>query len=149
MSSPDSPLPPRSPSFYIFRSNSSIPPPEPPPKTDSLLTDVLPHLLKQSMRSVTAVALPIILLPLHFFFLVLSIITTVLAGAFLSWRAFMVYVDIALDTFKQVYEDYVLGTKETGRRRRKLLKKAVLEREDAVKAPAERPHPRGRGSTIT
>jgi hypothetical protein len=100
------------------------------------------------MRSVTAIILPIILLPFHFFFLVLSIITTLLAGAFLSWRAFMVYVDIAMDSLGQVYADYVVGGKRRGRRRRDLLRKVVLEREEAVKAHNERPRARGRGSTI-
>jgi hypothetical protein len=100
------------------------------------------------MRSVTAVVLPIVLLPFHFFFLVLSIITTLVAGAFLSWRAFMVYVEIAMDTLGQVYADYVLGSRKTGRRRRDLLRRVVLEREDAVKAQNERPNRRGRGSTL-
>jgi ABC-type methionine transport system permease subunit len=144
----ESPIPPRSPSFYRFRSHSSIPPPQPHHETDSLVTDVIPHLVKQSIRSVTAIILPIFLLPFHFFFLVLSIITTLLAGAFLSWTAFMVYVDIAMDSLGQVYADYIVGGKRRGRRRRDLLRKVVLEREEAVKAYTERPRARGRGSTI-
>ena len=97
---------------------------------------------------VAAIVLPIILLPIHFFFLVLSILTTVLAGAFLSWRAFVVYLEIGMDTLGRIYTDIFKG-RSTGRRRRDLLKKAVLEREDAVKAAQNyQPRARGRGLTI-
>jgi hypothetical protein len=149
MTTPESPVPPRSPSFYIFRSNSAIPPPTPQTHSnDSFIHDILPHLARQTIRSVTAVILPIVLLPFHFFLFVLSVITTLLAALFLSWRAFMVYVDIGFNTASQVYSDYAFGGKRIGRRRRDLLRRVVLEREEAVRAENNRPLQRGRGLTI-
>src|ERR1700738_3283531 len=109
MSTPESPVPPRSPGFYLFRSNSSIRPPQSAPATDSLVADILPHLFRRIMRLVAAIVLPIILLPIHFFFLVLSILTTVLAGAFLSWRAFVVYLEIGMDALGRIYTDIFKG----------------------------------------
>lgn len=150
MASPESPIPPRSPNFYLFRSNSAIPPPTPRlPPEDSFIRDVLPHITRQITRSVTSVILPIVLLPFHSFLFVLSVITTLLAALFLSWRAFMVYVDIGFNTASQVYSDYAFGGKKIGRRRRDLLRRVVLEREEAVRVENNRPRQRGRGVTIT
>jgi hypothetical protein len=146
MPSPESPIPPRSPGFYLFRSHSSIPPPS-PTLNASILYEVLPHFARQVFRNVTSIVLPIILLPLHFFFLFLSITTTLIAATFLSYRALMVYMDIALSTMGQIYADYVNGRK--GRRRRDLLRKVVLEREEAVRLENLRPaRNRTRGLTI-
>jgi hypothetical protein len=147
MASPESPLPPRSPGFYLFRSHSSIPPPTPYSTNDSLLHEVLPHFTRQFMRSVTSVILPVVLLPFHFFFLFLSIMTTVLAGIFLSWHAFMVYLDIGVNTASQIYSDFAFGGRKTARRRLDLLRKAV-DRGEVVRLEYERPRARGRGLTI-
>jgi hypothetical protein len=146
MTSPESPIPPRSPGFYLFRSNSAIPPPlTPPPREDSFLHDIFPHLTRQLIHSVTSILLPVILLPFHFFFLFLSIITTLLAGSCLLWRAFIVYVSIGMDTFWQVYSDAVGG--RSGKRRRELLRRVVMEREEAVRAE-QKPITRNRGLTL-
>jgi hypothetical protein len=100
------------------------------------------------MRSVTSVVLPIVLLPIHFGLLFLSVLTTVMAGVFLSWRAFMVYLDIGVNTAQQVYSDYAVGGRRIGRQRRDLLRKVVLEREEAVRG-SEKPRIRERrGLTI-
>jgi hypothetical protein len=151
MISPESPTLPRSPGFYIFRSHSSIPPPEPPlPQPSSLFHEILPSITRQLIRSITSVLLPIILLPFHFFFLLLSIMTTILAAVVLSWRAFMVYLDIGMSTTSQVYSDYTIGRRRVDKRRRDLLRKIVLEREKAIRAENERPKTRERrGLTIT
>jgi hypothetical protein len=150
MNSPESPVPQRSPGFYLFRSNSSIPPPLPSssPTTDSFLHEVLPHMTRQIMRSVTSVILPIILLPFHFFFLFLSIMTTLLAGVFLSWQAFMVYFGIGMNTVSQIYSDYAIGGKKISRQRRDLLRRVVMERDETVRIESVRPRVRGRGLTI-
>src|SRR5579862_9726205 len=102
--SPPSPFPPRSPGFYLFRSHSSIPPPPPPSPSPStttsttLITDILPHLIRHLMRSATGIILPVVLLPFHFFLLILSVMTTCVALLFLWARAFIVYIDIGLNT---------------------------------------------------
>jgi len=150
MSSPESAPLPRSPSFYRFRSRSSIKPPLPSttPTLNSLLyNNILPHVLKRLIRSITAVILPIILLPFHYCLLLLSITTTLLAMLFLSLRAFGVYLEIAMKTLSQVYSDYAMPGKRNRRRRRDLLIRAVLEREEAARA-VEPVRSRGRGMTI-
>src|SRR5436190_19172024 len=114
MPSPESPAPPRSPGFYLFRSNSSIPPPQTALPSDSFFHQILPFFVRQLLRSVTSFLLPIILLPFHFFFLFLSILTTALAGVFLSWRAFIVYLDIGMNTASQIYSDYAIGGSRSG-----------------------------------
>ena len=150
MISPESPLPPRSLGFYLFRSNSSIRPPTERPDTgkDTFLHKTVPHLVRRIMRSVTSVVLPVILLPFHFLFLFLSILTTILATVFLSWRAFVVYLDIAMNTASQVYSDYVIGEKKMERRKKDLLRKDVLEREEAVRSENVPHNTRSRGRTI-
>jgi len=148
MTSPDSPVPVRSPSFYLFRSNSSIPPPHSPINHESVLHEVIPHLARRIIRRVTSVVLPIVLLPFHFFFLFLSIITTIMAALFLSWRGFLVYLEIAMNTVEQVYSDFAVGGNKLGKRRRDLLRKVVIDREEAVRQEQIRPRPRGRGMTI-
>ena len=60
----------------------------------------------------------------------------------------MVYIDIGFNTASQVYSDYAFGGKRVGRRRRDLLRRVVLEREEAVRAESERPKQRGRGNTL-
>lgn len=130
MTSPESPIPPRSPGFYLFRSNSSIPPPVPP--TTSFFHTILPSLIRQLIRSITSILLPIILLPLHFLFLFLSILTTVLAMLFLSWRGFVVYLDIGMTTASQVYSDLVGDRGKRGEGRQEILRRVVLEREREV-----------------
>jgi ABC-type methionine transport system permease subunit len=146
MSSPGSPLrlrgPPRPYEPFL---TSELSPQRGKPVQTSFFRDILPHVIKRIARTLASVILPIALLPFHFFFLILSIITTLLAFAFLSWRAFMVYVDIAMDTLSQVYQDYVVGSKRTGRRRRDLLRKVVLE---TVRAQSQPPQARGRGLAI-
>src|SRR5579862_9535562 len=93
--SPPSPLPHRSPGFYLFRSHSSIPPPPPPspspppPTPPPPLPDILPHLIRHLMRSATGIILPVVLLPFHFFLLILSVMTTCVALLFLWARAFI------------------------------------------------------------
>jgi hypothetical protein len=75
--------------------------------------------------------------------------TTILAAAFLSWRAFIVYLEIGMNTASQVYSDYAVGGRKGGRRRRDLLRKVVFEREKAIRSENERPKTRERrGLTI-
>lgn len=60
----------------------------------------------------------------------------------------MVYLDIGVNTAQQVYSDYAVGGRRVGRRRRDLLRKVVLEREEAVRG-IEKPQIRERrGFTI-
>jgi hypothetical protein len=60
----------------------------------------------------------------------------------------MVYLDIGVNTAQQVYSDYAVGGRRVGRRRRDLLRKVVLEREEAVRG-FEKPQIRERrGFTI-
>jgi hypothetical protein len=164
MSSPDSPLLPHSPGFYVFHSKPSIPPPAltatataigatrtargAPPTTATVLHTVLPHLARRLTHSVTSVVLPIALLPFHLFFLFLSLITTLLALLFLSARALQVYLEIGMTTLSQMYSDYVEGGRKVGRRRRDLLRRVVLEREEAVRAEKLSGRMRGRGLTM-
>lgn len=65
---------------------------------------------------------------------------------FLSLRAFGVYIEIGMNTLSQLYSDYALGGKRIGRRKRDLLRRVAIEREESVRA--ERPRARGRGLTI-
>jgi len=148
MSSPESAPLPRSSSFYYFRSNSSIPPPRQIESDTSnvFLPHIIPHVIKRIVRSVAAVVLPIVLIPFHYFLLILSVITTILAMLFLSLRAFVVYIEIGMNTLSQLYSDYALDGKRIGRRKRDLLRRVVIEREESVRA--ERPRARGRGVTI-
>ena len=67
----------------------------------------------------------------------------------LSWRAFIVYLDIGLNTASQIYSNYAVGGKGGGNKRRDLLRKVVLEREEALRIERERPKTRERrGLTI-
>ena len=74
--------------------------------------------------------------------------TTLVALVFLWLRAFGVYLEIGANTLSQVYSDYAVGGKRVGRRRRDLLRRVVLEREQAVRVENERPAQRGRGNTL-
>jgi hypothetical protein len=74
--------------------------------------------------------------------------TTWVAFLFLWARAFVVYIDIGINTASQVYSDYAFGGRRIGRRRRDLLRRVVLEREQAVRVESERPKQRGRGATL-
>lgn len=151
MNSPESPLHP--PSFYVLHSNSSIPPPTqtPSPPTQSrpsIVYTILPHLARRVTHSITSVLLPVALLPFHLFFLFLSIVTTLLAILFLSTTAVRVYLEIGMNTLTQVYSDYAIGGRKIGRRRRDLLRRVVLEREEAVRAEKMNARMRARGMTI-
>ena len=53
------------------------------------------------------------------------------------------YLDIAWNTAEQVYSDYVLEGSRSGRRRKDLLRRVVLEREEAVRG-IEKPRIRDR-----
>lgn len=60
----------------------------------------------------------------------------------------MVYLDIGWNTAQQVYSDYAVGGRRVGRRRRDLLRRVVLEREEAVRE-SDQPRVRERrGLTI-
>jgi hypothetical protein len=147
MAAPESPPPPRSLGFYLFRSYSSIPPPS-PLIHDSFLHEVFLHFARQISHSVTSVLLPIILLPFHFFFLFLSIVTTLIAMVFLSYRALVVYLNIIFNTIGQIYSDYLAGGKG-GRQRRDLLRTVAFEREESVRMSNLRfGRNRSRGVTI-
>ena len=56
----------------------------------------------------------------------------------------MVYLDIGMNTASQVYSDYVVGESRIGKRKRELLRKLVLEREEAIRMEHERPKTRVR-----
>ena len=58
------------------------------------------------------------------------------------------YLDIGMNMAGEVYSDYAVGGRRIGRRRRDLLRKVVLEREEAVRGEHDRPKQRGRGLTI-
>jgi hypothetical protein len=67
----------------------------------------------------------------------------------LSWRAFMVYLAIGMNTASQVYSDYAVDERKVGKRKRELLRRIVLEREEAIRIEHERQKTRGRGLTIS
>ena len=59
------------------------------------------------------------------------------------------YLDIGINTASQVYSDYAVGGRRVGRKRRDLLRKVLLEREEALRMERERPKTRERrGLTI-
>lgn len=58
------------------------------------------------------------------------------------------YLEIAMNTVEQVYSDFAVGGNKLGKRRRDLLRKVVIDREEAVRQEQIRPRPRGRGMTI-
>jgi hypothetical protein len=144
-SSSESPPLPRSPAFYRFRSYSSIKPLD-IQSTSAQHHQILPHILKRIMRSVAAVILPIILLPFHYCLLLLAMLTTILSMVFLSLRAFGVYLEITMKTLSQVYADFAMPGRRSRRRKRDLLIRVVLEREEAARTEPIRS--RGRGFTI-
>jgi len=54
-----------------------------------------------------------------------------------------------MNTVEQVYSDFaVIGGNKLGKRRRDLLRKVVIDREEAVRQEQIKPRPRGRGVTI-
>lgn len=53
-----------------------------------------------------------------------------------------------MNTLGQIYSDYAVGGRKVGRRRRDLLRRVVLEREEAVRAEKLSARMRGRGLTI-
>jgi len=53
-----------------------------------------------------------------------------------------------MNTVEQVYSDFAVGGNKLGKRRRDLLRKVVIDREEAVRQEQIRPRPRGRGMTI-
>jgi len=59
-----------------------------------------------------------------------------------------VYLEISVNTLSQIYTDYAVGGRKVGRRRRDLLRRVVLEREEAVRAEKLKTKTRGRGWTI-
>ena len=116
---------------------------------DSSLGEAFPHFVRQIVGFVTSIALPIVLLPFHFFFLFLSISTTLLASLLLFLRVFLVYLDVIVHTAGQIYADYTHGGRKQDKRRRDLLRKVANQREEAVRGGNERLKYRGRGATIT
>jgi len=156
MRTPSSPLRPRGPGFYVFRDNSSIPPPRTPTSLatppgcaqPSVVHTILPQLGRRLTRSISSILLPVALLPFHLFFLFLSVVTTFLALLFFSVRTLQVYLEISVNTLSQIYTDYAVGGRKVGRRRRDLLRRVVLEREEAVRAEKLKTKTRGRGWTI-
>jgi hypothetical protein len=133
---PPPPPPPSSPSFYTFNSNTAIDYPAPRSTRKSFLQDVLPHFTRRILRSLTEIILPFILLPFHFFLLVLSVCTTVLAIAFLMLRTVGAYVDVAVVTGGQVW-DGLRGGRSRRRRRDQVLRRLVSEEieKEGMKTP--------------
>ena len=49
-----------------------------------------------------------------------------------------------MNTASQIYSDYAIGGSRSGRRKRDLVRKVVLEREESLRAGNERPRTRER-----
>lgn len=54
----------------------------------------------------------------------------------------MVYLDIGMNIATQFYSEYAVDERKIGKRRRELLRRIVLEREEAIRMEQELPQTR-------